>query len=742
MKNKFIWSILVLFILGSGAVFAAAPATDYYLRFKQLHIAGGGYQPNDFEVGSRLLRLEAEVYKGDGADDFTGYRGDIGTPGFVNTKVQVYNTRYINIGVSWNPGFNTPGGATSAPGYVNAAGSVVHTRVANTGSSKSIGTTPVSLYGVDFELIDNDANASPNNEIEWEVILGSQNAVWCNFSDTQRLHAEENFVYNIEAAQPPQNFDGTGVTAANTYTGNQIEITYPALNNGIGINDLTPYMSYDFYRATNDTPGLDENNRIRTDVTPDSSFGYTGATETVFDGEENGVPVVPPGPVATALSDGTEYWYQVGVKDNTTDNDIIGRHKMIHTHVVGPITPTDTTAPAPPTIGTMTPGDTTLDFPVTAPGAADLDKVIVLMKANEPPDVLSFTSGTGTNHGSPPPNLGDMIAGAEVIHAGGGGPISLQGLENGVMYHFAALANDVADDGNPPTLPRQQGNNWSDVTRKEGTPGKAPLPVRNFTALPSPEVGQITLSWDKPVETYWGGMVFFFTNDSDAMWDWYVDWDPNNALVGVFPDQQWLDLRDQENIGVLAVYNTDDLILAGERESLVISGDVHDVQLDLEQVYYIKAVSFNKTSEEMPQFLAGTDLGAHLFSASLLAATIPAGGAGGGPQTYEFSRGLNDFAILNVPATIDITMPNETTPTTVSGVETIKQLVDAFQGNAATVGYMEAGVIKGYSISPDGSYVGTEGMDLAGDGSDPLVVGPYQVFVSLEEGQTMMVTIR
>jgi hypothetical protein len=155
-----------------------------------------------------------------------------------------------------------------------------------------------------------------------------------------------------------------------------------------------------------------------------------------------------------------------------------------------------------------------------------------------------------------------------------------------------------------------------------------------------------------------------------------------------------------------------------------------------ETIYYFKAFAYN-LGEALDHNDADS-ISAHQFAPGVMGGAR-VGGAVCGPVTYNFDAGLNDFAIVSLPVTLDIIDPANNI-ITISNVNTAADFVNAinsvYPGAATTIGWLADGRIVGYYVS-DGAFTATEGADIAADGSQALAISPYQI--SVTEGMTITV---
>lgn len=681
MKRFILWLWLILLLMGGPAL------ADFTYRLSPVMPDGSAWTaPANWERGSTLMRLQSQMSSSLGGR-VTGFKADLGpTPSGFENALFGRVTLTPQIGGTWNSDYSINAYSAGNVSFVRAAASG-----ATTGLNVSSSWAP--MYLLSFELID---GATPTTSTgNFNRIGMTENAVFVNFeAATNRLSVQNTpYNYSITAAAPPTGWAVTGnVSATDTQKGNTLNVTWNALPNTIGTNDLTPPIRYDLYRGTAATfsPG-DTTNRVLTSISPSASFTYSGGATSAKDGPDTGVPGAAP----NNLSDGTQYWYTMRAKDSTInpDSTTSPQHKTTATdaQIVGPFVPHDYTRPGTPGFSAPAPSDQTLNLSWSNPGDPDFGGVVVIRKTGGYA-APTFANASGNADGTTPPAAGSAPPGdsaATVVYQGSGTSFRDTGLTNGTVYNYSIYAYDRAVAGPP----REQGYNYSTPAQRTGVPGAAPSAVTNLVAGGSGS-GKITLRWTNPAEDFYGGAKVLITSDI-TKWGTAMSYtsdidDPDNVKLAV--DKVVADPKPE----------TDEVIIDNSGGTPLTDG----------MVYYAGVFTYNKTPDPATRISSGRSY----------IGTWP-GGGGGGPVTYNFAKaasglGLNSFAVLqDTPLSVSVALEGATVGTPVAAT-TVADFVAALGGpsNVTTIGWLEGDKMVGYYVTDVGgtaTFTATEGAGLA-----------------------------
>ncbi|MFA4905879.1 MAG: hypothetical protein WC645_05190 [Candidatus Margulisiibacteriota bacterium] len=663
--------------------------------------------PANWERGSTLMRLQSQTNSSVGGR-VTGLKANLGpnpATGFDNSLFGRV-TLTPQIGGTWNSDYSI---------NTVSAGNVSFVRAAPSGATSGLNVTGTwaPMYLLSFELVDGVLDTT--STVNFNRIGMTENAVFVNFeAATNRLTVQNTpYNYSITAAAPPTGWAVTGnLSATDTQKGNTLNVTWNALPNTIGTNDLTPPIRYDLYRGTAATfAPNDTGNRVLASISPSASFTYSGGATSAKDGPDTGVP----GGAPNNLSDGTPYWYTMRAKDSTINPEALGpagspQHKTTNTdtQVVGPFVPHDYTRTGAPGFSSPAPSDQTLNLNWSNPGDPDFGGVVVIRKTGGYA-APTFANASGNADGTMPPAAGSAPPGdsaATVVYQGNGTSFRDTGLTNGVVYYYSIYAYDRAVTGPP----REQGYNYSTPAQRTGVPGAAPGAVTNLVAGGSGS-GKITLRWTNPAEDFYGGAKVLLTSDVTKWATMAYD----------------SDATDAENIKLAA-----DRVVANpkpETEEVVID-NLGGTPLADGTVYYAGVFTYNKTPDPATRISSGRSY----------IGTWP-GGGGGGPITYTFTKaasglGLNSFAVLaDTPLSVTVALEGGAAGTPVANINTVAEFVAALGGpaNVATIGWLESDRMVGYYVTDVGgtaTFTATEGSGLLAANTVNMARGrAYQISV-------------
>ena len=628
MENKFLrlgGGVLIFALLAANM----AMAQDFKFDIKPYYQDYSNAELTQYEVGGSLLRTYMRLMTTSGTQTMMGVKAHLGAlnpfpaSGYDYNKIEATGKTEFDTGLfNWNM---SVGGLN----YNNTKGEITYVRGVNTsGSRRSVSTTPVNMYQIDFRLKDADANAG-QAALKYDNMYGvggGQNSA--SGPAGNNLIAEDPFNFTILAAAPPQDFAGVG-SVNDTTKGNTLKIDFTALSNRIGEKDWTPPVKYDVYRSTTSFSPNDATNRVITDITPSGAFTYTGGASTVNDGPNSGVPGSSP----NNLSDCAEYYYTMRAKDSTiySPNSIVApQHKTTNTDtlVVGPFKPHDYTAPPAPTGLSLAQGDGQITVNWANPGVPDFGGVIVVRKEGAAPSPV-LQSAAGDNDGAASAVDAIMSDGSRVVYKGTGSSFTDSNLTNGVNYFYAVYAFDRAVAGPP----REQGYNYSPAAAGSRAPGVAPASVQDQMALADPNTGDITLRWTNPILTNgaidlnktngYGGAKLVFTTDF-AKWN-AINVDSAAADPAVFQTVE------------RPIPNVADPTATPVSDGITIPG------LATDQVYFFKVFTYNITP--VPE--------TRVYDAGVKVAALPAKGGAGATTTEKqlgairvsLATGVNQFGI-------------------------------------------------------------------------------------------------
>jgi hypothetical protein len=597
MKTKFIKRSWRFLCLGLFLVMAAGPAEasiDYAFQSQ--------YPVTDYEQGSRLLNITLAITPlGEPSPvrigGITMNIDNFDTAVFNNPSPQDLFTTMDN-GDLWqtNPG---PGAVVGAGGIIQYTKAAVGATPLAAGLGRTLtGTT--SLYRLPFSI--REAAPDGATAISFERTNNrAQNQNFANYTLNQPAAT-----YNIISAQPPQgfSFSAPAASVADLETGNGVRVNWTALPNTINTSpgpgnpgDLTPPITYDIFRDDSPLPtgaALDSF-RIVTGDDGNYDFGDAGGAASFTD---------------SGLSDGITYYYKMRAKDSASSNDELDRHRTTYTdNQELSITPHDYTAPPAVTgVAVSSTGDRQVALSWNASAHTDVGGYIVIRRAGSPVTILDPANSLGRAGGNtdgPDPSTNytrgtsysDGIVVAQRVGRntttftdvlGGGDPAALA-LVNGTTYFYTVIAYDRAVAGPP----REQGFNYSVVdpaaSVTSGTPGVAPAPVTNFTAVAGGP-GQITLSWNNSTSNFFQGVLIRYVTIADptnaaqmAAWD---DLDDRNAS-GDLTQVTGATLVDWARPASGAGSNT------GERVNITLSADTAGAPLVQGTTYYFMAFAHN-----------------------------------------------------------------------------------------------------------------------------------------------------
>jgi len=655
MKYKLRWCFLLLIFL----FFVSAVFADSKFKF-DIEPCYTDYLDNllvNYEAGGDLLKIKARVKTDSGSmylqslKAMMGFKNPWPAAGFNSAKIYGIKEEAFS-GFSWNPSllsnFKYYNDSAVEQEVQHNAGEIYFSVGVSSGQTrKQVSTTPLDLYQVDFHV--NDGQDASSWAIKFDNIDGNGGENKAEAADSavggialgnklDSADLQTHFDLNILLAAPPQNFTGVK-NVESTNKGNTLKITWDALSNKIGKNDWTPPILYDIYRnISQDNFSPDDNaNRVFNNETGGLAFLQPAQNNvSILEGPNTGLPGNSP----HVLDDNKEYYYIMRANDSTTDNpesiDVANKiqHKTTDTDniIFGPVKPHDYTFPQ----WTQNmqkinwdPDDQTLVVSWSKPtiDSADLDGYVILKQgpfnSEQTLDYPNLGKATDDNHG-PTYKVGDALGSWKVHKIIAEKSFSDGGLENGKYYYYAVYAYDQAGDVGGAF---QQGKNYSpDPASGYGIPGIPPGAIKDFYAISSPEAGEISLHWDNPTEDWFGGVVFFATEDMENKWANIVD--TSNQDYGT----EWINVITDGLIApVYYYYLTQDATgqpdkgLLGVPQSKVLT--ISD-GLDPNKVYFFKAFSFNHTGYNLEVGEENNNVNAFKFSAGVQAAAIPALAAG------------------------------------------------------------------------------------------------------------------
>jgi hypothetical protein len=631
-------------------------------------------------------------------------------------------------------------------------------RPGSTDGINMAGRAEVVMYGVKFHLLESAASGGPfTNLVFWPTsephsIRSLYFLVLASGDHREGTLPAAAEAKNLSIADPlPPIFSGLAVAdghsgnsaTADNNIGNTITLNWSShvtadldLRESGGHSTQTRYddgrLGYNIYRNPGDaafTPAA--GNRKATFIT--GTRGNMG--DYIYkDGLGTGVPDTSLGP--NAVSDCFPYSYIVRVQDACSPNHEelnTSREVVISHDFVAPSTPADFTIAAT---------NEALILSWRNPPEPDFGGVVLVRKTGAYPNP-TYNDASGMADGTAPPSSAGSAppgdTGATVVYVGTGDRFVDTGRSNGTYYYYRLYAYDRAVPGAPPTTPKEQGYNWSDPAQGSRAPGVPASVLRNFIAISSPEVGQLTLYWDKPSESWYGGAIFWYTTDFTNKWDWYKSWgEPTSNAIDRLDDnpRDWTDLKDADpgHIGILAVFKTNASTLPGQQERMLITSDTAGNLLDLRKVYLIKGLAYNATGVDLPTSASAVTevvLRGHRFSDERMAAALPAGSGGGAavrfPYTLYASR--SDRLVVN-----SITIPPG------MGIRTAPDLVRLINEKAGheivkVIGKWdpETGKSIGYKPLPGGGFEGREFSLTAGEG--------YQLYINDAAGPTVSISL-